>query len=461
MATVEKRGESYRITVSCGYDINGKQIRKTKTYTPAHGMTQKQIEKQLEREKVKFEEQCQSGQILDSSIRFAEFADKWMKEYAELQLRPKTVAVYKTFIPRINAAIGNIKLDKLRPHHLSAFYENLCEPGIREDTKYKCSIDLMALLSEKKLTKTAFSQNAGISIATIDSIIKGKNVSSLSAQKIAEALGRDKGLIFTPVDDNKTLSTKTVLHYHRLISSILSVAVQWQVIFSNPCERVKPPRLEKQEPRYLDEQETGKLLELIETEDMRYKTAVKLLLYTGFRRGELMGLEWKDIDWNNRVITVRRSSMYLPKRGIFEDETKNKTSCRSIKVPSIAFDMLRDYQIYQTEQRLQMGDKWHNTDRLFTKWDGTPMHPDSLTSWFHDFISRSGLPDISIHSLRHTNATLQIAGGVDIATVANRLGHANSTTTGRIYIHAIQSADQAAADTLENLLNPLNKSKTG
>lgn len=461
MATVEKRGDSYRITVSCGYDINGKQIRKTKTYTPAHGMTQKQIDKQLEREKVKFEEQCQNGQILDGSIRFAEFVDKWLKEYAELQLRPKTIAVYKTFFPRINAAIGNIKLDKLRPHHLTAFYENLCEPGIREDTKYKCNIDLKALLTETNFTRIELSRNAGISINTVDSAINGKNISSSSAQKIAAALDKNKKSIFSPVDDNKALSTKTVLHYHRLISSILSVAVQWQIIFSNPCERVKPPRLEKQEPRYLDEQGAGKLLELIESEDMRYKTAVKLLLYTGFRRGELMGLEWKDIDWNNHVITVRRSSMYLPERGIFEDETKNTTSCRSIKVPAVAFDMLREYQVYQTEQRLQMGDQWHNTDRLFTKWDGTPMHPDSLTSWFHDFIIRSGLPDISIHSLRHTNATLQIAGNVPISTVANRLGHANSATTGRIYIHAIQSADQAAADTLENLLNPLNKSKIG
>lgn len=90
------------------------------------------------------------------------------------------------------------------------------------------------------------------------------------------------------------------------------------------------------------------------------------------------------------------------------------------------------------------------------------MHPDTLTGWFHDFISRSGLPQISIHSLRHTNATLQIAGGVPLTTVANRLGHANASTTTKIYAHAIKSADEAAAEILKNILSPAgSKGKTG
>ena len=82
------------------------------------------------------------------------------------------------------------------------------------------------------------------------------------------------------------------------------------------------------------------------------------------------------------------------------------------------------------------------------------MHPDTLSGWFRKFIARSGLPDISVHSLRHTNATLLIAGGTAVTTVAKRLGHANASTTTKIYAHAIRSADEAAAETLENLLNP-------
>ena len=91
---------------------------------------------------------------------------------------------------------------------------------------------------------------------------------------------------------------------------------------------------------------------------------------------------------------------------------------------------------------------------MFTRWNGSPFNPDDLTRWFRSFIKDNHLPDVSIHSLRHTNATLMIAGGTDIRTVSKRLGHAQTSTTTNIYAHAIKSADEAAAQTLEHLLDP-------
>ena len=92
------------------------------------------------------------------------------------------------------------------------------------------------------------------------------------------------------------------------------------------------------------------------------------------------------------------------------------------------------------------------SDRIFTAWDGGMLNPEALSKWFHKFILRKGLPDVSIHGLRHTNATLLIAGGVPLKTVSSRLGHSSISTTGNIYAHAIRSADEAAADTLEDIL---------
>ena len=143
MAAVQQRGGSYRITVSCGYDMEGRQIRKSMTWTPPAGMTAKQVEKELERQKVLFEERCRTGQTMDASIRFAEFAEKWFAEYAEKQLRPKTVARYRSMMPRINAAIGHVRLERLQPHHLLAFYNNLQEPGTRLDSKYRATPALL------------------------------------------------------------------------------------------------------------------------------------------------------------------------------------------------------------------------------------------------------------------------------------------------------------------------------
>lgn len=463
MATAKKRGETWKITVSCGYDLNGKQIRRHTTWTPEKGMTAKQEAKELERQKVLFEERCRSGQVLEGSVRFADFADQWYEDYANKQLRAKTLARYKAMMPRINAAIGHLRLDKLQPHHLLAFYDNLAEAGIRCDVKYHCVVDFKALLRERKMTKASLAPLAEVSMAVLNSITQDRNISRTSAENISKALELPLAQLFKPVEENGTLSPKTILHHHRLISSILATAVQWQVIFSNPCERVKPPKVDKSNPRYLDEVEAARLLELLETEDIQYRTAIQLLLYTGFRRGELLGLEWPDIDFKNQVIHVRRSSLYLPDKGIFEDDTKNITSERVIKVSPIAFQALKEFKKWQTEQRMRLGDRWQQNDRLFTAWDGKPMHPDTLTGWFHDFVARNKLPQISIHSLRHTNATLLIAKHMPITTVANRLGHANAATTSKIYAHAIQSADAAAAEVLENILAPttISRSKLG
>ena len=110
-----------------------------------------------------------------------------------------------------------------------------------------------------------------------------------------------------------------------------------------------------------------------------------------------------------------------------------------------------EYRAWQ-EGGSELGSLWQESDRIFTAWDGGMLNPEALSRWFHKFIVRKGLPDVSIHGLRHTNATLLIAGGVPLKTVSSRLGHSSISTTGNIYAHAIRSADEAAADTLEDIL---------
>ena len=255
--------------------------------------------------------------------------------------------------------------------------------------------------------------------------------------------------------EDRRLSAKTILHHHRLISVILQTAVEWQVLFSNPCDRVKPPRVEHKEARYLDEKQAMEVMQALESEDIQNRTIIKVLLYTGMRRGELCGLTWADIDFEKSIIHIQRSSLYLADKGIFEDETKNTTSRRSIKVPTDAMRALQLFQEWQNQQIYLLGDQWQASGRVFTSWNGAPIHPDTISGWFSHFIEKHNLPDISLHSLRHTNATLLIAAGTNLQTVAARLGHSSINTTAKIYAHAIQAADAAAADTLQDLLNPL------
>ena len=229
--------------------------------------------------------------------------------------------------------------------------------------------------------------------------------------------------------------------------------MRWRkYIPSNPAQRVKPPKIERTEAKYLDEKQTAQLLELLQQESMQHRTMIQLFLLSGLRRGELCGLEWGDIDFGRQLLTVRRASQYLPGKGIFTKETKTATSDRTIKLPKQAFEILREYKRWQNEERLKMGDRWESSNRIFAQYDGKPVHPDSISGWFRDFIAKTDLPKVSIHSLRHTNITLLIAAGVPLRTVSYRAGHAQTSTTANIYSHAIRTADEMAAEVLEDML---------
>lgn len=452
MATVTKRGNSYRIRVSTGYDQSGKQIVKSTSWTPPPSMTKKQIEKELERQKVKFEEQVQNGQYIDSDIRLADFTEIWFNSYAETQLRANTLAQYKALLPRVNAALGHIQLKKLQPQHILGFYQSLSEAGIRADTKYKCQTDLKRLVKEQGLTMKQAAEASGISENTFRIAAAKKNVAAKTADGICKALGKPLGEVFTAQGTDQKLSSKTVHHYHVFLSSVLSTAVQWQVIPSNPCERVKPPKQGHKEAVYLDSDEAKRLLECLSGEPIMYKTLFTLILLSGMRRGEACGLTWNDIDFENSVIDINKTISYLPSKGVFENDTKNSSSRRVIKLPTQAFDLLREYRKEQAAQRLKLGDIWDGGNRVFTSWDGKPIHPSTVTGWFARFVKRHDLPPIHIHSLRHTNATLLISSGAaDIKTISSRLGHADVSTTGNIYAHAIKAADERAAQALDDI----------
>lgn len=455
MATIQKRNNSYKITASCGYNTAGKQIRKTITWTPSPGMTPRQIEKELERQKIIFEEKCRNGTYLDGNIKLSDFAEKWLTDYAEKQLKSETYYMYKLMLKRINQALGHIRIDRIQPHHLLEFYNNLSEVGVREDIKYKPIKDIKHILSEKNMTQVSLASKSGVSVATVRSCTKGHNISKQSAQKIMTALKDNK--LFEEIEKDKTLSSETILHHHRLLSTILSCAVEWQLIPSNPCSRVKPPKVERKEANYLDEIQSAELINCLENAPLQYKTIIMLLLYSGMRRGEVCGLEWSDIDFEHCLVSISKSNLYLPGKGIYEDTTKNKSSQRVIQIPQVMIDLLKEHRIEQNKLRLSIGDKWQGTKKIFTTTFGSPIHPDSITGWFRKFIKANNLPDIHLHSLRHTNATLLIACGTNIRTVAKRLGHATPITTGNIYAHAIKTADELASEKLADILNPTQK----
>lgn len=453
MATITKRGGTYRIKVSCGYSADGRQITRSTTWKPDPGMTKRQEEKELNRQATLFEERVKTGQFIGSNIKFADFVETWFKDYAEKQLRPNTIAGYTSLKARTNAAIGHIRLDRLQPQHILEFYNQLAETGIRADMTYKSKVDFRAKLRERKITPSALAMAAGLSPQTLTQISKGKSVSFKTASAVCDTMGEKFSEWFVPAKEESVLSNNSIKHYHGYISSVLSTAVQWQIIASNPCDRIKPPKTEKKETEFLDNEQAAQLLEALQKEPILYRALYTLILYTGMRREEACGLAWSDINFEHDLIDINKASIYVSGKGVFDDDTKNRSSRRTIKVPAPAMELLRAYKAAQSAERLKLGDKWENSGKVFTSWNGKPIHPSTVTNHFRAIIQKNNLPPVTVHGLRHTNATLMIYNGTNIKTVSARLGHADVSTTGDIYAHAIKTADEMAAEALEDIFS--------
>lgn len=387
MATITRRGDSYRIKISCGYDVNGKQIIQTKTWKPEEGMTPKQIEKEVQRQAVLFEEACKIGQIT-ANVKFETFAEQWFEEYAQLNLRNTSYERMRRITHRIYPIIGHMRMDKITSRHIQQLINELA--------------------------------------------LNGKN----------ELNGN-------------SLSRKTIIHHLSFVSVVFSYAVKMGMLSYNPCQNVSVPKGEAKEKEIYTLEEIAKVFELLDKEDVptKYRAFFKLAVYSGFRRSELLGLEWKDIDWNNNLISVKRTSNYVAGKGMYTDTTKTKKSQRTLKFADYVMEMLGKLKDEQDKEIEQLGDKWYYTDRIFVGWDGKPMNINTPYKWFRDFCTKNHLKFCDIHSLRHLNASLLINGGVDIVAVSGALGHSQVSTTGNIYSHMFQEARAKNSEVIAAALN--------
>ncbi len=389
--SIEKRGkDSYRLVCTNGYDLNGKLIKHTKTI---HG-----TKKDAQIELAKFVADVQNGLVIEGkSLKFSEFTEIWKRDYGSKELAPSTYKRYCRMLEtRILPYFGHFYINKIKPTDIMQFYDLL----------------------------------------------------SRDTQLVRKKSNNGKKTL-------KPLSGKTILEHHRLLRAMLHKAVYWQLIVSNPAERVQPPKATKPKRKYYDDEQCKVLLDNLTKlgeEQIKYKVAIILTIFTGVRLGELMGLEWQDIDFKTGIVSINRSSQYLADKGVFTKTPKTESSIREVAIPDFVVSLLEEYKLWYDEQKSFYGELWTNSNRLFVQTDGKPMHPSTISKWFVKYVAQIGLPVINFHGLRHTNATLLISQNIDVAVVAARLGHAQITTTYNFYVHPIISHNRIAGNVLQNLL---------
>ena len=239
--------------------------------------------------------------------------------------------------------------------------------------------------------------------------------------------------------------------YHRLISTVLEQAVKEGLVPFNVAARATLPKAEHKDVNYFQPEQAAAIREALEQEPMKWKTLVHLLLITGARRGEVLGLKWDKVDFEGNRIFICNNILYRADVGIYESSPKTERSRRYVALPTETMQLLRRYRAWQAEERLRLGEYYQNQGFVFAQDNGNPMHPDSVTNWLKKFSRRHDLPHINPHAFRHTMASMLYFNGVDSVSISKRLGHAQVSTTANIYAHVLEGADQRNADILSEI----------
>jgi integrase len=236
------------------------------------------------------------------------------------------------------------------------------------------------------------------------------------------------------------LTAQTVLHLHRTLSQALAHAVKTGVLFKNPAEQVKPPRPTSREIAILTKPEVATLLRAAEPTWLYLPVLVAVT--TGMRRGELLGLRWSDIDLKAARLTVNQSLERAKGKTLFKSP-KTATSRRTITLPALTIEALKEHRAAQAAERLRLG--LGKPELVLSHGDGSPMDPDSITKAFDRLIKAAGVRRITFHGLRHTHISHQLMDGVHVKIVSERAGHASVSTTLSVYAAFIPNMQADAA----------------
>jgi len=242
-------------------------------------------------------------------------------------------------------------------------------------------------------------------------------------------------------------SVRTVRLIHSIFRSALNQAVSWGLLLRNPVVDVKPPKQQKKEMKYLNEEQVKILLDAVK--GTRYYALYYLAVTTGLRQGELLGLRWADFDWQNKRFRVQRQVQRISGRGLVFSEPKTKAGKRSIAIGEFTIKTLRRHQEIIKIQKIWSGDKWQENDLVFPSTIGTPLGARNLATHFYKIIKEIAVPKIRFHDLRHTAATLMLMKGVHSKVVQERLGHSSISLTLDTYSHVIPSMQEDAANILD------------
>ena len=377
MANISKRGNTFRIRVYVGTDMNGKKIMKSTTFVPPENISPKKAEKLAQEYAFQYERQCRGYVSFNENMRFSELADWYFTNYAPVELKASTIYTYKgQYKKHIEPVLGNMKLKDI---------------------------------TTPKLTQ----------------VMQSLDLNPVSVRKV-----------------------------YVIVQSIFKRGMEQGFLRDNPCHNViLPKNKEQNKVMALTHEELKRFVKMLEEKpwDEDVKRIIRFLLYTGMRCGECFALSWEDIDFDNMSISIKHT---LNDIGGKHEITppKTKKSIRTIGMSETVADILREQKAYIEELKIALGDNYAHPETVFPSANGNYRDRSSVLTSLKRFTKGTEFEHMTLHKLRHCNATMLLNMGVDLKIISDHLGHCDINVTADIYADVLTATKKIVADSIEKQL---------
>lgn len=470
MPTIRQRvlkdgSHSYNIQVKFKDKGSGRLILESTTWRPEKNMTPKQEERAVLIFADAFEKKLKdmirgSAAIYENpNVTFRDFSKVWLDKTK----RECSLIYYTKCVDMVNLSneyIGGHRLRDISPAIIQSFFDKLDQMK-KKTSKVFPQKEFRQILESAGYGYMKLRYDMKIQSCTLANAFSGKSISKGWSMDFAERVGISFEKLFLETVTEEPYAYETIHQIKRTVRAILSVAKKNRLIDDNyaSAEYINFPKKPPHKITCMNDDEAKRFYEFVMNySDIRYKSAMLIFLLMGLRRGETSGLEWKDINFEKKEMTISRSITTVKGHGMVLKDPKTEMSKRTLSMPDILTSVLKEYKKWQDNRRDELGDYMQENDYVFIQENGARLYPSTFTGWLNKMLKDAGIEHYSLHSLRHTNITMQIAEGVPIVTVSARAGHARTSTTTDIYAYFLKSSDKSAAQTISNAFERENDS---
>jgi len=439
-----QRGKSYQITVY----YKGEPFYITYRPPKDKKLSPSKLEQEIRKCAMEFSESLSQG-FSNKKYKFSAYAEYVLETMQTNGVKKSTISGYKNLLKRINPLIGNMELNEITPQILNRTYQKL-EKDTKKQGTAVCKSVLPAYLKEQGITRVAIHKGADIATNTLTNACLGRPVAIESAQKISNYLGKDITELFEIHESTEKLSQKTISSHAKLIGVILTQAEKEMLVKYNAYDKSKVPKCGSHEADYFETEEIIYILKCLENEPLKWQVIIHLLIILGGRRGEIAGLRFEKIDWENKQLRLDTNLLYNAEDGVYVDTTKSTSGNRYMPLPAQTMTLLRQYKKWYFELRIANGDRWEDSGFMFVQDNGKPMNPTSITSYCRKFGKKYNINHCHPHKFRHSYASTLILNHMDDVSLARSMGHSRPSTSKNLYGHIMDRAQERSASIIEN-----------